>query len=94
MRFASWVQQYGGLYRIRFFHAYGVIVTDPALVRAVLQVCVRVEGQAYLIQGCGVCACQALVVTPKLLHVGHLPISSWVKWCGSGCPPLCLNPRG
>jgi len=42
MRFASWVQQYGGLYRIRFFHAYGVIATDPALVRAVLQVCVRV----------------------------------------------------
>lgn len=38
MRFAEWTQRYGGVYRIRFFYAFGVIVTDPQLVRAILQV--------------------------------------------------------
>lgn len=38
MRFAGYAKQYGGLYRMRFFYAFGVIATDPALVRAVLQV--------------------------------------------------------
>lgn len=38
MRLAKWAQQYGGVYRVRFFYAFGVVVTDPMLVRAILQV--------------------------------------------------------
>jgi hypothetical protein len=38
MRLSEYAKQYGGLYRIRFFYAFGVIATDPTLVRAVLQV--------------------------------------------------------
>jgi hypothetical protein len=38
MRFAEWTQRYGGVYKIRFFYAFGVVVTDPQLVRAILQV--------------------------------------------------------
>lgn len=38
MRLAMWTARYGGVYKLRFFYAFGVVVTDPQLVRAVLQV--------------------------------------------------------
>lgn len=38
MRMVEWTRQYGGVYRLRFLWSYGVLVTDPALARAVLQV--------------------------------------------------------
>eukprot|EP00879_Flechtneria_rotunda_P010935 GHRR01011426.1.p1 GENE.GHRR01011426.1~~GHRR01011426.1.p1 ORF type:complete len:628 (+),score=243.39 GHRR01011426.1:210-2093(+) len=34
---AEWTATYGSVYRIRFLYNWGVIVTDPGLVRAVLQ---------------------------------------------------------
>lgn len=38
MQLADWTAKYGSVYRIRFLHRWAVVVTDPTLVRAVLQV--------------------------------------------------------
>jgi cytochrome P450 len=37
MQLAEWTAKYGSVYKIRFLHKWAVVVTDPILVRAVLQ---------------------------------------------------------